>query len=448
MKSAPFITILAALGTIGAVAPASAAWVRLPNQEVRPVNLATENISKTGIESSKGIGQAANLIDEDPTKVATLSAGQSSATIRLNSQQYVDSIILSNGGAEGVVTLSGSTDKNHWQALTQVSFSSSDVAVTASFASSQARYLRLDFNTSSPGAITNVVITGSAASAAAVSDRSSGQANLASAIGGARAIYASPTPSNLGDREFLVNVIRFPQSNQSGQTLIYELSSNSPVSDISLAYDRRPTRVDVFAFDELPEKKDWRGKSTLDPAFLDGAAPAASGVDARGLGRIKVKPASALSAQYLVVRLQPLQGNAFNPWGSSGGRMVASTPPGGSTIGSLLINGAFSTLAFNQAASHALGSGGSTPGAQNPGDSDTPGTQTPGSLDTAMTLLYPFGALGSDYRAANGVGLGNSGQTSDDDGPPQVVNNTIVRPGRPVSVVAPPSDTNVSNTDP
>ncbi|TLD69040.1 hypothetical protein FEM03_19420 [Phragmitibacter flavus] len=440
MKSAPFITILAALGTIGAVAPASAAWVRLPNQEVRSINLATEQIAQTGIESSKGIGQAANLIDEDPTKVATLSAGQASAVIRLNSQQYVDTITLSNAGAEGVVTVSGSADKSSWNALSQVSFTSSDVAVSARFASAQVRYVRLDFETSAPGAITNIAILGSAASAAAAGDNSSsnGKANLASAIGGARAIYASPAPTNLGDKETSVNILRFPQSNQPAKTLVYELSGTSLVDAISLSYDRSPTQVDVFAFDQLPEKKDWRGKLTLDPAFLDTATPVASGVDSRGLGRIKVKPSSSFSAQYIVIRLQAIaQGAAAVPasdFGFEGSQLIASTPPGGSTIGGLLINGAFSSVAFNQAVANALGGAATTPGTQ-------PGS---GNLDTAITPLIGYGAFSSDYRASSAVGLGNSGTSPTT---PQVINNTVVRPvrGQPIGSGSSP---NASESNP
>jgi hypothetical protein len=66
-----------------------------------------------------------------------------------------------------------------------------------------------------------------------------------------------------------------------------------------------PTRLQVFAFEALPEKKDWRGKMTLDPAIFDEQKPVATGEDARGEGSIQLVPERPVQAQYVALRFEP-----------------------------------------------------------------------------------------------------------------------------------------------
>ncbi len=64
------------------------------------------------------------------------------------------------------------------------------------------------------------------------------------------------------------------------RTIVYDLGAPRTIREFSTAYSsqQHPVRLDVFAFQELPEKKDWRGKLTLDPAIFDaGSHPVASG---------------------------------------------------------------------------------------------------------------------------------------------------------------------------
>jgi hypothetical protein len=71
------------------------------------------------------------------------------------------------------------------------------------------------------------------------------------------------------------------------------------------SYSQRPVRIEVFAFDQLPEKKDWRGKLTLDPAVFDTIKPVAVGEDAKGVGHIKITPSKPVSARYIALRFEP-----------------------------------------------------------------------------------------------------------------------------------------------
>lgn len=450
MKPAPFLPLLAALGIFSTVSTASAAWVRLPGDPVRPVNLANDRIPDTTVSSSKGIGQASNLITEDPTLFAQIPAGNSSATIRLHNQQSVNLIALSNGGVSGVVNVSASSDNENWTPLSQIALSANEAAVSARFSPIQVRYLRFDFNASNGGAINNISIIGAAkagpASKKASKSDDKSQGNLACAIGGARPIYVNPTPVNLGSMEFDVNILRFPQSKQNAQTVIYDLGNPQPLNDIAIAYDLRPTRTDLYAFDQLPEKKDWRGKLTLDPSFLDSATPIAVGIDSKGIGRIKVKPKAPLQTKYVVIRVQPLsqtsglQGvleNVASEFGFDAALPIAS-PAGGSTISSVFINAPFSISSFRQALANALN--GSNSNSDSNGDGEGQGGQPSGSSNddkADATRLIPPHFLGQyDYRINGGVGGGTnktaeSGSSSSQKPPVTTVVRPIIRPTVP-----------------
>jgi|GEM_PF-4781600 len=442
MKSGSIITALATLGVLGAfsIDTAQAAWVRLPNNEVRLINLASSQLPQTALESSSGINNAANLMHEDPTQVATLSAGSSSAVIRLSSQQYVDFVAINNGGVAGAATISGSPDKKEWITLGQVELDSTSANSTVRFAPLQVRYIRIQFEATKAGAINNVVVAGAAESAPADSgaEQASKSVNAASAIGGARAIYASPSPANLGQKAYDLNIVEFPATQQGAYNLVYDLGTSANVKDVALSYTRQPVNIKVYALDELAEKKDWRGKLTLEPAVLESAPVTATASDTKGLGRVKVNIPGDVSARYLAIRIQPVSGaasaldNAINnvaaSFGFAGSKMVAANN-GGFTISNVFVGSNMSSQQYNFAANNALGFGGGE------GDTQDANPPAPDSLDQADTPVYfPPLLLGSyDYRITGGLGTG-SGNNNNNNNTPQP--STIVR-NNPVIIRVP-----------
>jgi hypothetical protein len=66
-----------------------------------------------------------------------------------------------------------------------------------------------------------------------------------------------------------------------------------------------PTLLVVFAFESLPEKKDLRGKLTLDPAIFDTSPIVASGEDAVGKGNMQLSPKQPVKARYVALRFEP-----------------------------------------------------------------------------------------------------------------------------------------------
>jgi hypothetical protein len=314
MKTAPLFTFLATMTLMGS---ASAAWQRLPQVNVRPADIASKAIDGTSIKSSSGIGQAASFLSEDITSTSSLGAGASEAVLQLSRQQVVEMASFVNGGAEGKVTISGSTDNSEWMNLGQDSFSAGDRFVTVSFAGAQVKYVKATLETTTGGSISSFKLTGSETNqdyTVGSSSSSSSTINLANGIGGAQAIYAYPTPTNVGETDYDVSVFRFPKTNEKYRTIIYDLGAVRSIKTFAATYSQaRPVRLEVFAFDSLGEKKDWRGKLTLDPAIFDNANPVASGEDSSGSGMIKLNSSSLVSAQYVALRFEPsYNGVAFS----------------------------------------------------------------------------------------------------------------------------------------
>jgi hypothetical protein len=81
------------------------------------------------------------------------------------------------------------------------------------------------------------------------------------------------------------------------------------MNEFSSVHSPSPVRFEVFAFEKLPEKEDWRGRLAFDPADFNNAKPVVAYEDKVGTGNIKVKPSQPVKTRYLALRWEP----DFNP---------------------------------------------------------------------------------------------------------------------------------------
>jgi len=304
MKSPHLLALAALLGLSGTV---SAAWTRLPYSESKPVNLAAKGMPGTKIIASKGVDNATNLFSPDPSVSAHVSGGKSEVTIQLVNQQVLELVSFVNDGVEGKVVCAGSVDQKNWTTLGRAVFSGNERMVQVSFASAQAKYVSVSIESAQGGTIRALHVYGNSTGKdfALKPTASSGEVNLVGGVGGGRAIYAFPSPSSVGEMGARFNVFKFPNTGDKYRIVVYDLGMPRTIREFSTAYSQHPVRLEVFAFQELPEKKDWRGKLTLDPAIFDQTRPIASGEDPRGVGHIKVVPAKPVVAQFVALRFEP-----------------------------------------------------------------------------------------------------------------------------------------------
>lgn len=306
----PRLLVGAAVFAVMGSASARAGWNRLPYAETRPVDVATKAIPGTKLVSSSGLGNAAALLSSGINETITLAAGKSSAVIMLGNQQNIHTVTFNNDGAEGKVTVAGSIGNKDWTALGTGEFSHGDRIAQVHFATATVKYVSLTFESEKGGTIRSFEIYGDSTDKdfkLLPNSLSEGgtSVNFASGAGGARPIYAFPTPTNVGEVGVMHNVFKFPKSRDKYRTIVYDLGSSRTMKMFATSYSQRPVRIEVFAFDELPEKKDWRGKLTLDPAVFDTIKPVAVGEDPKGVGHIKITPGKPVSARYIALRFEP-----------------------------------------------------------------------------------------------------------------------------------------------
>lgn len=371
--------------------PAVAAWQRLPSLDKRPLEM---SISPEGgsVDSSSGIAQAQSLVSDDPTLGATLEAGRCEAVINAGRQTMFETASFTNDGIEGKVMLSASADKKNWTALGQAVFSAADRSVSVHFAGVQAKYVRAQWELSKGGTIRNFQLFGGERDPDyAVSQNASGTGseavNLAAGLGGARIIYAHPSPSGSSDRGVRYNAFEFPESDERYRTVIYDLGVERILNQFGSVHSPRPVRFEVFAFNTLPEKVDWRGHKSFDPEAFDAMTPVAKAEDPRGVGYIRVKPDHAVKARYVALRWEP----DYNP-------------PAFSVFGSLIGGGGFSVNPNPDGAGGGAGAGEGVPPDQN-GSNPANGDQTGGSMPAGA---YPGGLVtfsGSTGGFGGGGGL-------------------------------------------
>ncbi|WP_038166443.1 hypothetical protein [Verrucomicrobium sp. BvORR106] len=355
MKTASIALILATAGLVGDAAAAS--WPRLPSAGSQPIDLANTAIPGTVVSSSQGIGQASSLLAADPVAGSSVPVGASEVVIRLSKQYTINTARFLSDGVEGKVTVSGSADGNQWTGLGQMEIKASDRLVPVSFAGAQVKFVKLSIQASQNGVIRSLALYGSAKTSDfhlkfSESSNASGL-NLADGVGGARVIYAYPTPTNAGEKEASTNVFHFPASGEKYRTVIYDLSAPRKLKQFTAIYTATPVRLEVFAFNQLAEKKDWRGKLAFDAALLDSSTPVAVGQDARGLGNIKLTPSKTVQARYIALRFE---------LGAGGNASVGGTVSDFLQFAMLPVDGVVSLLNPTEASQHvaADGNGGFT----------------------------------------------------------------------------------------
>lgn len=306
---------LALLASLLAVSPVQAKWSRIPIIKEKPVDIAVAGgHSRASLESSSGFGQVDALLTDDITKAATVSAGKSFAVINLGKPVLISQSSFTNDGIEGKATLSASADKNGWAVLEEKVFSAADRTVEFKFAGMQAKFIKLEFALSKGGMLRNLSFFGSQTDKGyAVKQSKNGTGgkpmNLIGGLGGARVIYAAPRPANGMDTAVTFNKFSFPESDEKYRTIIYDFGQLRILNEFGSVHSPRPVRFEVFAFDNLPEKEDWRGRLAFDPAQFNAAQPVAVAEDTQGLGTLKAKPAKAVKTRYLALRWEP----DFNP---------------------------------------------------------------------------------------------------------------------------------------
>ncbi|WP_395731951.1 hypothetical protein [Prosthecobacter sp.] len=311
MKLASTIVILGSLLTAGSI---HAKWSRIPIIKEKPVNTISGPGSNASLDSSSGIGRVDSILSSDITASSTVSAGKSFLLINLGKPVLISSSSFVNDGIEGRATLSASADKNGWAVLEEKVFSAADRTVEFKFAGMQAKYVKLELALSKGGMIRNLQFFGAATDKGyAVKQSADGKGgkpmDLINGLGGARVVYAAPRPANGLDTAITYNKFAFPESDEKYRTIIYDFGQLRILNEFASVHSPRPVRFEVFAFDNLPEKEDWRGRMAFDPSDFGNIAPVAVAEDTRGTGTLKAKPAKAVKTRYLALRWEP----EFNP---------------------------------------------------------------------------------------------------------------------------------------
>jgi hypothetical protein len=311
MKLAPTIVILGSLLTAGSI---HAKWSRIPIIKEKPVNTIVGPGSNASLDSSSGFGHVDSILSSDITASSTVSAGKSFVLVNMGKPVLISSSSFVNDGIEGKATLSASADKNGWAVLEEKVFSAADRNVEFKFAGMQAKFIKLELALSKGGIIRHLQFFGATTDKGyAVKQSADGKggkpADLINGIGGARVVYAAPKPANGLDTAITYNQFAFPESDEKYRTIIYDFGQLRILNEFASVHSPRPVRFEVFAFDNLPEKEDWRGRMAFDPNDFGAKSPVAVAEDTRGLGSLKVKPAKPVKTRYLALRWEP----EFNP---------------------------------------------------------------------------------------------------------------------------------------
>jgi len=311
MKLAPTIIILGSLFAVGSL---HAKWSRIPIIKEKPVNVINSPASNASLDSSSGFGHVDSLLSSDITASSTVSAGKSFVLFNLGKPVLISSSSFVNDGIEGRATLSASADKNGWAVLEEKVFSAADRTVEFKFAGIQAKFVKLELALSKGGIIRYLQFFGASTDKGyAIKQSADGKSgkpmDLINGLGGARVVYAAPKPANGFDTAVTYNKFSFPESDEKYRTIIYDFGQLRILNEFASVHSPRPVRFEVFAFDNLPEKEDWRGRMTFDPKDFGSASPVAVAEDTRGEGSLKAKPAKPVKTRYLALRWEP----EFNP---------------------------------------------------------------------------------------------------------------------------------------
>jgi hypothetical protein len=303
---------LALIATGGMFTIAVAKWSRLPGTENTATNMSMV-LSGAMVSKSEGLTDAKGLVSGDGTRGVRLSAGRNQAIIRFSTQAVIETASFVNDGLEGKVEASISADGENWNSFDSSVFTPADRLVKLEAAAVQGGYLKLDIDSVRAGTIRSFKVIGSdnvSMYEVTQSDSDAGpMVNFASGIGGGRLIYINPDAYVLQSESNRFNRMSFPESDEKFRTAVYDLGTVRRLKEFSSVHSARPVRYEVYAFETLPEKEDWRGRLTFDPSAFDRSEPVAKGEDTQGSGNIKVKPDREVKARYVAMRWEP----DFNP---------------------------------------------------------------------------------------------------------------------------------------
>lgn len=305
-----YLFTLAAFATL--TLQSHAKWSKLPALDEKPVSIAGI-LSGTTIHDSKGFNPANALLMGDPVKPVNLAAGKSEAVLKFPKQSVVNTVSFVNDGIEGKVALSTSTDGNAWSPVDNAVFSPSDRLIKLDGGAAQGRFLRMQFDLVRGGVIRSFQTIGSSTDANySVTQSSDGDGvpvNFAAGIGGGRLLYISPELFGSRNDAVKSNLLEFPESDDKYRTAVYDLGQVRSLNEFGSVHSPRPVRFSVYAFDNLPEKEDWRGRLAFDPAVFDTVEPVAKAEDTSGSGFLKAKPGKTVKSRYIALRWEP----DFNP---------------------------------------------------------------------------------------------------------------------------------------
>jgi hypothetical protein len=220
------------------------------------------------------------------------------------------------------------------------------------------------------------------------------------------------------------NKFAFPESDERYRTLIYDLGQVRIMNEFGSVHSPRPVRFEVFAFEKLPEKEDWRGRLAFNPTDFQQREPVAAAEDTRGLGYLKAKPKSTVKSRYLALRWEPdfnppsfgvsapaITGSGFaggSPGSGQGGPGgQAASNPGHTGNGGASVGDAGNAGNGGGTGGGGQGNGGTQDGGTQDGGTQDGGTQDGGTQDgggQVQSSGNPF--VGSP--SSSGVGLTNT----------------------------------------
>lgn len=312
MKLVSNITLLASLL---AATSLHAKWSRIPIMKEKPVDIATSAPGSVAtLDSSSGFGKVDSILSDDITSAATVSAGKSFVIINLGKPVLISQSSFVNDGIEGRATVSGSADKQGWAVLEEKVFSAADRTVEFKFAGIQAKFVKLEFALSKGGLIRNLRFYGGQTDRGyAVKQDAEGKQgkpmDFLGGLGGGRIVYLAPKPAGGVDTAVTYNKLAFPESDEKYRTVIYDLGQLRILNKFASVHSPRPVRFEVFAFDNLPEKEDWRGHMAFNPEEFNSKKPVAVAEDTIGAGELTATPSKPIKTRYLALRWEP----EFNP---------------------------------------------------------------------------------------------------------------------------------------
>ena len=267
----------------------------------------------------------AALLCGDPTIGYPLENGTTTLLVSLAKVENIDSISFINRGAKGEVTIATSNaklpaDSPEWKEVAHQELSLE--AVKAAIGPSEAKYVRLTFNTTEPGRIADLGIYSTPTIAAFAMPRSRKPApeesegfalvsnNLTDVHAKARAAYVSsgddPKLANNAIDDQPSTSYNFAPSD-SAPTAVIDLGKMTKLRRISALYSPAHGTLDFYVLKSLPGAKEGTSPSDLklDEASLAGLHPVGSVTD-EGTGRAAVDfPETA--GRYVMVKWTPAE---------------------------------------------------------------------------------------------------------------------------------------------